>query len=42
MKFKLDENLGSRQSRLFSGAGHDVETVFAEGLGGARDEGEAE
>jgi predicted nuclease of predicted toxin-antitoxin system len=38
MRFKLDENLGSRSSRLFPEAGHDVETIFDEGLSGARDE----
>ena len=38
MKFKLDENLGSRTAHLFSEAGHGVETVFKEGLSGASDE----
>ncbi|HEV3196661.1 MAG TPA: DUF5615 family PIN-like protein [Bryobacteraceae bacterium] len=38
MRFKLDENLGSRSARLFSEAGHDVETVFMEGLSGSSDE----
>lgn len=30
MKFKLDENLGTRTQRLFIAAGHDVQTVFQE------------
>lgn len=38
MKFKLDENIGSRSARLFPEAGHDVETISQEGLSGARDE----
>ena len=38
MKFKLDENFGSRSIHLFDQAGHDVETVRQEGLGGATDE----
>jgi predicted nuclease of predicted toxin-antitoxin system len=38
MKFKLDENIGSRSARLFPEAGHDVGTVFQEGLSGAMDE----
>ena len=38
MKFKLDENLGSRAANLLVRAGHDVETVVMEGLGGAPDE----
>jgi len=38
MRFKLDENLGSRSARLFPDAGHDVETVFPEGLVGANDD----
>jgi predicted nuclease of predicted toxin-antitoxin system len=38
MRFKLDENIGSRSARLFPEAGHDVETVFEERLSGASDE----
>jgi predicted nuclease of predicted toxin-antitoxin system len=38
MRFKLDENFGSRSARLFPQAGHAVETVVEEGLGGACDE----
>lgn len=38
MKFKLDENFGSRTVRLFPVAGHDVETVVQERLAGAVDE----
>jgi predicted nuclease of predicted toxin-antitoxin system len=38
MRFKLDENFGSRSARLFPEAGHDVETVAEEGLSGATDE----
>jgi predicted nuclease of predicted toxin-antitoxin system len=35
MKFKVDENFGSRSVHLFDQAGHDAETVRQEGLGGA-------
>ncbi len=38
MKFKLDENLGSRSAHLFAKAGHSVETVLEEGFSGAADE----
>jgi len=38
MKFKLDENLGSRCAGLIAEAGHDVETVAQEMLSGTSDE----
>ncbi|HVY91525.1 MAG TPA: DUF5615 family PIN-like protein [Bryobacteraceae bacterium] len=37
MKFKLDENLGSRTAGLIGEAGHDVQTVSDEKLNGAED-----
>ena len=37
MRFKLDENLGTRTLALFSDAGHDVATVRGEGLQGSTD-----
>ncbi|MHC4956135.1 MAG: DUF5615 family PIN-like protein [Planctomycetota bacterium] len=38
MKFKLDENIGSRYSEPLRNAGHDVSTVAAQGMAGAKDE----
>jgi len=38
MKFKLDENFGTRTQQLFKEAGHDVRTVREESLGGASDQ----
>jgi predicted nuclease of predicted toxin-antitoxin system len=38
MKFKLDENFGTRTQRVFRGAGHDVQTVRDEGLEGSSDQ----
>ncbi len=37
MRFKLDENFGTRTQRLFVEAGHDVHTVRYESLQGASD-----
>lgn len=37
MKFKLDENFGSRMQWLFRAEGHDVVTVWEEALQGATD-----
>jgi predicted nuclease of predicted toxin-antitoxin system len=37
MKFKLDENLGSRTAGLIADSGHDVETVAQERLSGTSD-----
>ena len=37
MKFKLDENLGSRTAELIVASGHDVQTVSQEKLTGADD-----
>ena len=37
MRFKLDENFGTRTRKLFNDAGHDVRTVRDEGLQGCSD-----
>ena len=37
MKFKLDENLGSRSANILRAASHDLETVLEEKLSGASD-----
>jgi hypothetical protein len=37
MRFKLDENLGSRTAPIFSEFGHEVETISEEKLNGASD-----
>src|SRR5690242_6390769 len=37
MKFKLDENFGTRTQQLFVAQGHDVQTVLQEGLQGSSD-----
>ena len=37
MKFKLDENFGTRTQQLFRAMGHDVQTVRNEGLQGCSD-----
>ncbi len=38
MKFKLDENFGTRTQQLFRTAGHEVETTRDEGLQGCSDQ----
>jgi predicted nuclease of predicted toxin-antitoxin system len=38
MKFKLDENFGTRTQQLLQAAGHDVHSILQEGLQGADDE----
>lgn len=38
MKFKLDENIGRRGLELLRSSGHDVATVWDQGLHGASDE----
>ena len=37
MRFKLDENLPASSAAILQTAGHDVDTVIAEGLAGAPD-----
>lgn len=37
MKFKLDENFGTRTQRVFRESGYEADTVFDEGLQGADD-----
>ena len=38
MRIKLDENIPARLSAALRAMGNDVETVYSEGLSGARDE----
>lgn len=38
MKFKLDENFGTRTQELFRAAGYEVDTVRDEGLQGSSDQ----
>ena len=38
MKFKLDENFGTRTQHIFRDAGHDVKTVREESLQGVSDQ----
>ena len=37
MKFKLDENFGSRTQQLFRTSGHEVQTIRDQGLQGCSD-----
>jgi predicted nuclease of predicted toxin-antitoxin system len=38
LKFKLDENLGTRTQHIFRQSGHDVETIYGESLSGSTDQ----
>ncbi len=38
MRFKLDENFGTRTQKVFRTAGHDVQTVREQGLEGCSDQ----
>jgi len=38
MKFKLDENFGTRTQKVFRDFGHHVQTVYEESLQGSSDE----
>ena len=38
MKFKLDENFGTRTQKLFQDEGHNIQTVFAQKLQGCSDQ----
>ncbi|MBL7074100.1 DUF5615 family PIN-like protein [candidate division KSB1 bacterium] len=38
MKFKLDENFGTRTQQTFRAAGHDVQTIRDQGLQGCSDQ----
>ncbi|MBI3977299.1 MAG: DUF5615 family PIN-like protein [Chloroflexi bacterium] len=39
MRFKLDENLGTRTQQVFQSAGYEAQTVRDEGLQGSSDQG---
>lgn len=39
MQVKLDENLGTSVVAVFEAAGHDVATVYGQGMAGTKDEG---